>query len=69
MGSLERDSGVLHPLRSLYDLVLRECDEHGDASIAAAAAAEQGVTIPGGGVGVLWLQPVVVVVDSESEFW
>lgn len=62
MGSLERDSGVLHPLRSLYDLVLRECDEHGDASIAAAA--EQGVTIPGGGVGVLW-QPVVV--DSESE--
>ena len=65
MGSLERDSGVLHPLRSLYDLVLRECDEHGDASIAAAAA-EQGVTIPGGGVGVLWLQPVVVV-DSESE--
>ena len=61
MGSLDRDSGVLHPLRSLYDLVRLELDEHGEASIAAA---EQGVTIPGGGVGVL---PDVDADASESE--
>ena len=58
IGSLDLESGVSHPLRSLYDLVRLEGEEGDEASIAEVV--EQGVLTPGVAV-------VGVVVESESE--
>mgnify|MGYP006906302387 FL=1 len=47
IGSLDLESGVSQPLRSLYDLVRLEGEEGDDESIAAAAeVVEQGVLNP-----------------------